>query len=242
MPISYVGGVVAGRNGNSNATVDVSLSSGLTGGSNAGVSAGDLVVVTVSTGSAARASVVAVTAPATYTNLTAQRTTATTYDTNVQTSYKFMGSTPDTVVTIPAQGNIADGQAYVVQVFRGVHTSTPLDVTPTYATGSGTNSRPDPAAITPVTSGAWIVVTGGGAAATGANYTAFSSQTCQSLDIVNTSSVAIEYRRGATGNAMTILSGSSRLVVGITNANEIDVRRVDQSNTQITIPAEAIVI
>ena len=79
-------------------------------------------------------------------------------------------------------------------------------------------------------------------AATGTNYTAFSSQTCQSLDIVNSSSVAIEYRRGATGNAMTILSGSSRLVVGITNANQIDVRRVDTSNTQITIPAEAIVI
>lgn len=79
-------------------------------------------------------------------------------------------------------------------------------------------------------------------AATGTNYTAFSSQTCQALDIVNTSSVAIEYRRGATGNAMTILSGSSRLVVGITNANQIDVRRVDTSNTQITIPAEAIVI
>lgn len=79
-------------------------------------------------------------------------------------------------------------------------------------------------------------------AATGTNYTAFSSQTCQALDIVNTSSVAIEYRRGATGNAMTILSGSSRLVVGITNANQIDVRRVDTSNTQITIPAEAIVL
>lgn len=79
-------------------------------------------------------------------------------------------------------------------------------------------------------------------AATGTNYTAFSSQTCNALDIVNTSSVAIEYRRGGTGNAMTILSGSSRLVVGITNANQIDVRRVDTSNTQITIPAEAIVI
>jgi len=78
--------------------------------------------------------------------------------------------------------------------------------------------------------------------ATGATFNAFSSQACNSLDIVNTSSVAIEYRRGATGSAMTILSGSSRLIVGITNANQIDVRRVDQSNTQITIPAEAIVI
>jgi hypothetical protein len=79
-------------------------------------------------------------------------------------------------------------------------------------------------------------------AATGTNYTAFSSQTCQALDIVNTSSVAIEYRRGGAGNTMTILSGSSRLVVGITNADQISVRRVDTSNTQITIPAEAIVI
>jgi hypothetical protein len=79
-------------------------------------------------------------------------------------------------------------------------------------------------------------------AATGSNYTAFSSQTCNSLDIVNSSSVAIEYRRGATGNAMTILSGSSRLVAGITNANQIDVRRTDLSNTQITIPAEAITV
>lgn len=167
MAISYVGGVVAGRTGNSNATIDVSLSSGLTGGSNTGVSAGDLVVVTVCTASQGRSSTVAVSSPATYQNLTAQRTTATTYDTNVQVSYKFMPSTPDSVVTIPAQGDVADGQAYVVQVFRGVDPTTPLDVTPTYATGSGTNNNPDPAQITPTTAGAWIVVTGGGASATG---------------------------------------------------------------------------
>ena len=77
-------------------------------------------------------------------------------------------------------------------------------------------------------------------AATGSNWTAFSSQACNALDIVNSSSVAVEYRRGATGNAMTILSGSARLVVGIANANEVEVRRVDQSNTQVTIPAEAV--
>lgn len=77
-------------------------------------------------------------------------------------------------------------------------------------------------------------------AATGSNWTAFSSQACNALDIVNSSSVSVEYRRGGTGNAMTILSGSARLVVGIANANEIQVRRVDQSNTQVTIPAEAV--
>ena len=110
------------------------------------------------------------------------------------------------------------------------------------ADGSATDvsaANPMPSSVPGAVSATILSLT---TAATGANYTAFSSQTCQSLDIVNTSSVAIEYRRGGAGNTMTILSGSSRLVVGITNANEISVRRVDQSNTQITIPAEAIVI
>jgi len=110
------------------------------------------------------------------------------------------------------------------------------------ADGSATDvsaANPMPSSVPGAVSATILSLT---TAATGANYTAFSSQTCQSLDIVNTSSVAIEYRRGAAGNSMIILNGSSRLVVGITNANQIDVRRVDQSNTQITIPAEAIVI
>jgi len=110
------------------------------------------------------------------------------------------------------------------------------------ADGSATDvsaANPMPVSVPGAASATIMSVT---TAAVGTNYTAFSSQTCNCLDIVNTSSVAIEYRRGATGTAMTILSGSSRLVVGITNANQIDVRRVDTSNTQITIPAEAIVI
>lgn len=110
------------------------------------------------------------------------------------------------------------------------------------ADGSATDvsaANPLPVSVPGAVSATIMSVT---TAAVGTNYTAFSSQTCNCLDIVNTSSVAIEYRRGATGTAMTILSGSSRLVVGITNANQIDVRRVDTSNTQITIPAEAIVI
>lgn len=164
MANGYVGGVVAGRTGNSNSTVDVSLSSALTGGSDSGVSAGDLVVVTVVTATQARQPSVAISG---YINLTPQRTTVSTYDVNIQTSYKFMPATPDSVVTIPAQGNAADGQAYAVQVFRGVDPNTTLDITPIYATGSGVNNNPNPGAITPVTAGAWILVCGGGAAATG---------------------------------------------------------------------------
>jgi len=105
--------------------------------------------------------------------------------------------------------------------------------------GDVSAANPLPASVPGASS---AVITSVTTAATGSNYTAFASQACNCLDIVNTSSVAIEYRRGGAGSTMTILSGSSRLVVGITDANQIDVRRVDQSNTQITIPAEAIVI
>lgn len=76
-------------------------------------------------------------------------------------------------------------------------------------------------------------------AATGTNWVAFTSQACVALDIANNSGVTIEYRRGAAGTAMQIPAYSSRMVVGITNANQIDVRRTDTSNTQITIQAEA---
>jgi hypothetical protein len=40
---------------------------------------------------------------------------------------------------------------------------------------------------------------------------------------------------------MPLQSGQARLFVGITNANQIGVRRVDQSNSQVAVSAEAIV-
>jgi hypothetical protein len=140
-----------------------------------------------------------------------------------------VGYTPGTGATVAAD-DIGGVLYQRMKVARADTTNDGSDVSSTL---------PMPASVPNASSVTIMSVT---TAATGTNYTAFSSQTCNSLDIVNTSSVAIEYRRGATGNSMTILSGSSRLVVGITNANQIDVRRVDQSNTQITIPAEAIVI
>jgi hypothetical protein len=75
--------------------------------------------------------------------------------------------------------------------------------------------------------------------ATGTTFTAFANTACVALDIVNNTGTTIEYRRGATGTAMQIPTGSARLVVGITNANQIDVRRTDTSNVQVTLQAEA---
>lgn len=77
-------------------------------------------------------------------------------------------------------------------------------------------------------------------AASGATYTPFGSQACVALDIVNNTGTTIEYRRGGAGTAMQIPTGAARMVIGITNANQIDVRRTDTSNTQVTLQAEAI--
>lgn len=76
--------------------------------------------------------------------------------------------------------------------------------------------------------------------ATGSSYVTFAAFGCDSLDIVNTTGTAIEYRRGGTGDTVTIPNNSARMIVGISNASEISLRRVDQSNTQVTVKAEAI--
>jgi hypothetical protein len=164
MAIQYVGGRGAGRAG-STSTVNVAINSGLTGGIGSAAIAGDLVIVCVAVGSQARNPECGITG---YTQLTQQNVTPTTYDTSFRVSYKFMPGTPDTQVTIPATGNTADGQGYTIHVFRGVDPTVPLDgITPTYATGSGTNNRPDPASITPATTGNCLFFGGGGAAQIG---------------------------------------------------------------------------
>jgi hypothetical protein len=62
------------------------------------------------------------------------------------------------------------------------------------------------------------------------------------MDITNNTGVIVEYRRGAAGVAMEIPTGVTRLIVGITNANQIDVRRTDTSNTQVIVKAELFVV
>ena len=168
MPITYVGGVSSSRNGNSNATTTQSLT-GLSGGVASQPAEGDVVVVVCVGGSQGRNPDQSISG---YTTIGTQLNPNTqTYDTSLQVSYKRMTSTPDTSITIPAQGNIADGQAWAVMVFRGVHATTPLDVSAVSASGTGTG-RFDAAQITPTTGGSWIIIAGGGSAATGSAYTA----------------------------------------------------------------------
>lgn len=78
--------------------------------------------------------------------------------------------------------------------------------------------------------------------ATGASYVAFGSQACEQLDLVNTAPAAVdlEVRRGGTGNTITVPAGSSRMFIGLANASDLQLRRLDQSNVQVTFTAEAI--
>lgn len=86
------------------------------------------------------------------------------------------------------------------------------------------------------------IVSAATSATAGATATAFGSQACTGLDIVNNSTVDIEYQRGGAGLFMTISAGTSRMVTGITNANQISIRRVDQVATAVTIKAEAFAV
>jgi hypothetical protein len=84
-----------------------------------------------------------------------------TNDTNLEIYWKFMGTTPDTSITLNAHTTGNDSSTIIVYVFRGVDLTTPFDVTSTTATTT-TTVLPNPPAITPTTTNSIIVVAAGG--------------------------------------------------------------------------------
>lgn len=74
-------------------------------------------------------------------------------------------------------------------------------------------------------------------AATGTNYTAFASQACMQLTIVNDTGVTIEFQQDAAGVAIPIVTADRYTIFGIVNASVIGVRRADTSNSQVTVKA-----
>lgn len=154
--IQYVGGYVEGFVGTtSDATI--SLTS-LTGGLASAPAAGDLVIVYFGTGSTTVRDLFV----SGY-SVIQRRSSSDNYDTNLVVARKFMGGTPDTSFTLTGGTFSADDAgAVAVQVWRGVNTTTPLDVAS--ISRAGNNSvRCDPPFITPITSGAIIVAGGAGA-------------------------------------------------------------------------------
>lgn len=125
----------------------------------------DLVIATVFQAAAATRT----TAQLTPSGYTAIGSAATSTDTNVSSilcSYKWMGTTPDTSIAIPASAATTSGIAYGIYVFRNVD-SIINDVTAVPATG-GNSAQPNPGLITPVKAGTLIFIAAGGAMAAGA--------------------------------------------------------------------------
>jgi hypothetical protein len=86
-----------------------------------------------------------------------------TYDSTTSVAYKFMGAVPDTSLTVVSTGASNDARRTIVRAYRGVDTSTPMDVAAVRASGSNTANVAPGNAITPVTVGAMVVHFGAGA-------------------------------------------------------------------------------
>ena len=61
-------------------------------------------------------------------------------------------------------------------------------------------------------------------------FTVFAENACTELEVFNDTGVEIEYRRNGAGTALVIRPGQTRRIVGITNANQIGFRRVDNAS------------
>lgn len=65
---------------------------------------------------------------------------------------------------------------------------------------------------------------------TASTYTALPSQICNNVMLVNPSTVDLEFQIAGTGGRMAVLAGTGYQVPGITNANQIGVRRRDAAS------------
>lgn len=74
-------------------------------------------------------------------------------------------------------------------------------------------------------------------AVSGTGYTAFGAQACKQLTILNGTGVDIGVTVGGAGVEVPVLAGTYYTFFGITNANQLSVRRVDTSTTQVTVAA-----
>jgi hypothetical protein len=157
--IRYVGGKSIGVN-RGTSSVDVSLGS-LTGGLSSSAADDDVCVVYfigASVGANANLALSYANGFTTEANLYANDS----YDTNLLVGYLIYSSTSggDTLTLPNGTGGAFVAGLIILQVWRGVDTTTPIDV-PTQGVATLNTSLVNPPAITPVTSGALIIAGGG---------------------------------------------------------------------------------
>lgn len=96
----------------------------------------------------------------------------------------------------------------------------------------GAGSSYAPSAVTSETT---VSVTTTATAADSA-FVIFASQECTELEIDNDTGATLEYQRSGAGETVILRPGQIRRVVGITNANQIGVRRADWTTPTISRP------
>lgn len=168
MSIQYVGGQKEEITAVSPATQTVTFS--LTGGTASTPAAGDLVLVLYTASSTTDDNLSSKMLTAGYTQVSELYSNGTAYDANMAVFRKFMGASPDASLDIVGKNFATSGGIVQIAVFSGVDTTTPLDVTPTTVTGTGTGNT-NPTAITPATSGNIIVALGNAAILSSRSYT-----------------------------------------------------------------------
>jgi len=77
---------------------------------------------------------------------------------NLGLHWKAMGAVPDTSATVNASNSANSGSCCAIAWYRYVDPTTPMDVTPPAAVTLAASAAVDPAAITPVSAGALILV------------------------------------------------------------------------------------
>lgn len=71
--------------------------------------------------------------------------------------------------------------------------------------------------------------------ATGTTWNAFSSQACKQLSLVNDTGTKLSIRHGSSGSGFPLPDGMAVTLKGLTNTSDIQIRRADTSNTQVTV-------
>jgi hypothetical protein len=79
-------------------------------------------------------------------------------------------------------------------------------------------------------------------AATGTNWAAFPSYRCSTLSVLNNSGTSINLRRKGEADASRVLllkDGQAWMARSLTNSDQLEIRRADTANTQVTLHGEA---
>jgi hypothetical protein len=154
--IAFMGAAAAGGTGS---TISCSATSLSLGDRTGGVETGDFLIAINFWGSISNGSPGVTDGDGVTFTEVADLYSSDTHDINLSVSWGFVTGSPPTSITMAGPNSASYGGAAAIFAFTGVDTTTPMDATPTTATGVNSNI-PDPPSITPDTTGASFVAIG----------------------------------------------------------------------------------